>query len=275
MGESLHIASLPPCTDPPTRPRHCADAVLSLSNRITVVGDVASPLVEFITKWIQTPSGYDVLFARTIPTHWARAHKLVLSRRIDGKPYHELYTAFDVTEPNRELARCHQGCGIESRVSAARGSRIEISCLKCGSSSLITKVKEDTSTVIGAASLVKTPYLPGRAPIQWRYPDDTSALAALPLPLSKSISLPTDLRIQTNPPMEVDPPMPIDLPIQIDPPARVNPPARISHPVQVIPSIRAHRPTHTLPALSTPAPTSSPMLVPTPISRPVPVIPAI
>ena len=38
---------------------HCADTVLSFANRVTIVGDIASGVDEFVTRWVQTPSDYD------------------------------------------------------------------------------------------------------------------------------------------------------------------------------------------------------------------------
>ena len=255
-----------------------------------VVGNVARTLAELITAWVRMPSDYDTLFARVVQSDWARVHKPVLSRMIEGKPRHELYTGFDVTEPNGQPVRCHQGCGIENRTFSAQGSKIRFYCLNCDSFCLVTKVKADSSTALGASSLVKVTYLPMQAPTRWDFntPDVTPSVAAQvePIlapsaPVEPSIVPPAPVEPFPTPPTPVDPflavsppllrlisllsgyPTQSDLPMQVDPPVQTNPPMQIDPPVRVYPSIQIDPPTRILPTtLNPPARTFAPMLIP-------------
>ena len=153
---------------------HDAEAVLSLANTSTVVGDVASPVAEFLMAWIQTSSDYDTLFAKVLCDDWAREHKPVLST---GPNSHTLYTGYDPTEPGGLLALCHWGCGRENQSVSSSGPRldIKINCRECRSNCTFPRPKKDQSTALGSRSLVKTPYPQGQLPTQWVY-DDPSAL---------------------------------------------------------------------------------------------------
>ena len=249
-------------------------------------------MAELITAWIRTPSDYDTLFARFVQSDWARAHKPVLSRMREGQPHHELYTGFDVTEPKGEPVRCHQGCGIENRTFSAQGSKIRFHCLKCNSSCLVTKLKVDSSTALGASSLVKITYPPPRAPTRWDYdtPNITTLVAAPveptptpPAPVEPFLAPPTPVNPFLTPPTPVDPflaaspplfwsislpsryPAQSDLPMQVDPPVQTGPPMQLDRPVQGYPSIRIDPPTHHLPTLNAPAPIPTHTLIPQPV----------
>lgn len=87
---------------------HCADAVLSLANKITLVGDVVDALLSFTALWVQTPSDYDVLVAKSFSAEWTRAHEPVISRK--GDAGHTLYTRFSVAQPGGMLVLCHRMC---------------------------------------------------------------------------------------------------------------------------------------------------------------------
>jgi hypothetical protein len=151
-------------------PSHCADAILSLANKTTVVGDVATTLSDFVTLWVTTTSDYDMLIARTMSDDWAREHRPVLSR----KGVHTLYTGFTITEPNGGLVRCHQGCGNENRSHHVVRNTVVVSCRGCNSSCIIEKVGIDSSTTLGGRSLVKTRYPPTLVPAQWRLDDPST-----------------------------------------------------------------------------------------------------
>jgi hypothetical protein len=153
---------------------HDAEAVLSLANTSTVVGDVATPVAEFLVAWIQTSSDYDTLFAKVLRDVWAREHKPVLST---GPNSHTLYTGYDPTEPGGLLALCHHGCGMENQSvsSSGPGSDVRIKCRECRSSCTFPRPKKDQSTALGSRSLIKTPYPQGRLRTQWVF-DDPSVL---------------------------------------------------------------------------------------------------
>jgi hypothetical protein len=147
-------------------PSLCFDAIVSLANRTTVVGDVACTLSEFATAWVTTPSDYDTLFAATVRSDWARLHRPVLSR---GRTDHVLYTGFHVTEPLGQVVRCHQGCGVENRSYSVKGQRASITCRQCGSTCTIDfgGARSDPSTALGSRSLVKVDYPQPLLPVQW------------------------------------------------------------------------------------------------------------
>lgn len=143
---------------------HCADAVVSLANRTTIVGDVAATLVDFLVAWVTTPSSYDVLFAKTIRDDWARRHRPVLTTRQDG---HVLYTGFSPAEPNGEVVRCHRQCAPENQWSNVRKKNILFICKQCNSQCVVGKATYDASTFLGARHLIKTVFPQKQAETQW------------------------------------------------------------------------------------------------------------
>ena len=72
--------------------RHCAD-VISLANQATVVRVVTPALLDLLMYWVQSGSGYHILFAKTIPTEWAMSHQPVLSQRGNVVAWFTTYTS--------------------------------------------------------------------------------------------------------------------------------------------------------------------------------------
>ena len=89
--------------------RHCAEAVLSFSNKITLVGSVAALVLDFAAAWVQSSSEYDFLVAQTFPPSWCSLHRPVLS--LGDPASHWVYSAVDPLEPNGSPVFCHWGCG--------------------------------------------------------------------------------------------------------------------------------------------------------------------
>ena len=203
-------------------------------------------------------------------------HKPVLSRMKEGKPHHELYTGSDVTEPNGEPVRCHQGCGIENRTFIAQGSKVRFYCLECKSTCVAAKFKVDSSTPLGASSLVKTIYPPKRAPTKWQLKDsnDTPSVYApvepSPTPptlVESSLVPPALVKLFLAPPAPAHPfpapppslfrliSLPSGSPAQFDTPMQVDPPMQTVSPIQAYPYIQIDPTTHTsLPPTPQPPP---------------------
>ena len=154
-------------------PSHCADAIVSLANRSTVVGDVACTLAELAVAWATTGSDYDTLFATTVNAGWVARHRPVLSRGRTGS--HTLYTGFNINEPNGQLVQCHQGCGMENQSFTVKPKDVQVVCRQCNSYCTIPKVTSDSSTLLGSRSLVKVAYPPTRFLTEWRLPVDVQS----------------------------------------------------------------------------------------------------
>ena len=177
-------------------PRHCADAVLSLANNATVVSQVSATLVQFCTRWAQSPSGYDFLVASTMEADWLRSHKPVLSTRAHG---HQLYTKFDFGEPNGQVVRCLLMCqaGIKSK---AGNATTKITCLGCRSTCLVPKVTTERNTPLSRRAMVKVLYPQPQYPTEWKLPDPSTLFmsqAHLSIPTtepSTSAATPIDQR---------------------------------------------------------------------------------
>lgn len=162
-----------------------AEAILSLANQITLVGDVCTPLAEFVTAWVTTPSDYDTLFAVTVPDAWARVHRPVLST---GSMVHHLYTGYSVLEPRGEVVRCHTGCGLENRSYNVDRSKVVVKCRECRSHTSYKHVPSGGSTTLAKKNLIKTVYPQQAARVNWKHP-------ASPLPTPVVV---TPVEHQTN-----------------------------------------------------------------------------
>jgi hypothetical protein len=159
--------------------RHCADAVLSLADKATIDREAVSTLTEFIARWIQSPSGYDSIFALTIPADWARIHKPVLSTRAQG---HIQYCQFNIGEPNGQVILCPWMC--KQPVNAKVGKTyVRQRCLGCGVRCSTPKVTSDRSTLLGRCGLVKTPYPREQYKAEWEpFTASLTPHTTLPLP---------------------------------------------------------------------------------------------
>ena len=122
-------------------------------------------LTDFVALWVQTPSDYDVLVARTMRGDWARKHRPVVTRN----NVHTLYTGYHVTEPNGEVVVCHRGCGIESRTWEVKAKEVVITCQMCQSQCTIDKLASNMGTLLGSRLLVKTPYPQRQARTIWSF----------------------------------------------------------------------------------------------------------
>ena len=216
---------------------HCADAVISLANRTTIVGDVAGTLSELLVAWTTTPSDYDALFAATVRDDWARRHRPVLSR---GSDDHTLYVGFSITEPDGDLVRCHRGCGIENRWYTTKGNTVQITCKECGSLCTVEKVTQDRTTALEVRHLVKTCYPPRQADTTWRYIQDGPKVVG---------PTPATVRTPTNPTnLLAPPPAMLRSRPQPHPPSQTwtDPaPPRSPVPTGPLPTGRGRRPDHT------------------------------
>ena len=149
---------------------HDAEAVLSLANNATVVGDVAATLADIISTWARTGSNFDTIISCVVHGDWALYHRLVISRRREGnadKSDHTLYTGYSPMEPNGQLVRCHRGCGGENMSAEPQGPTFRITCRGCGSWCFVTSVAKEKSSIPGSAGIVKANYPQKQAMTQW------------------------------------------------------------------------------------------------------------
>ena len=103
-GKSGLVLSSTPYIDLTACCRHCADAVLSLSNPTTMVGIVSSRITDFAALWTQTPSNYDWLVANGLRSDFVHPHGPVLSHQ-GGK--HFIYSKYNFSRPGGALVWCH------------------------------------------------------------------------------------------------------------------------------------------------------------------------
>lgn len=146
---------------------HCADAVLSLANKVTVVGDVAETLLKFTALWVQTPSDYDVLIAKSVSAQWAKVHQPVISRH--GDAAHTLYTKFSLAEPGGKQVVCHRSC--DQVISSKQvKEKVRMMCLGCKSKCVIPVVRSDQETFLAKVNLIKVRFPPKQYPTEWKLP---------------------------------------------------------------------------------------------------------
>jgi len=184
--------------------RHCADAVLSLANDSTVVGEVATGLADFAARWVQSPSSYNLLVANQLKRDWVTAHRPVLSTKPDT---HILYTGFSYLEPRGQFVVCPGGC-CDLRYRSNKNT-IRIICdpcrLRCSIHKTVFHV--DSATPLGRVSILKVSFP------QTQYPTPTWNLEGTegqthPLPLNHSSSqsgLPVSAPKVVKPPKETSP----------------------------------------------------------------------
>ena len=171
--------------------------MLSLANETTVVGDVSGTLLDFIAHWVQTPSDYEFIIAKTISKDWAKKHMPVLSRhghdptrytvfnpwacevpvpmipqdKRDEQDDHILYTKFNIGQPVGKIVLCHLMCGqeIENRQGKLY---IRLICKGCGSRCSIGQFKTDRTMVLGRRELVAVKYPQDQHPAEWKLPKE-------------------------------------------------------------------------------------------------------
>ena len=138
--------------------RHCADAVLSFSNEITLVARVAAPLLDFTSAWARSNSSYDFLIAQTFPPSWCSLHRPVIS--LPSPAGHWVYSAVNPLEPDGYPVTCHRGCGRDSLDPATTSRKVKITCLLCRSSCEVKLTDVDGWTPLGRKEIVKVPFPP-------------------------------------------------------------------------------------------------------------------
>ena len=209
--------------------RHCADAVLSFANRKTLVGDVSPVLIDFTCGWIQTPSNYDVLVAKTMTPSWVAIHQPVISRH-NGTPKgeHTLFTEYGAGYPDGQIALCPKRCG-RPMVHKAGDTNVRVRCSECKTTARVPKFTTGRTTILAAVDIVPVPFPRPIFSVSWvsgkseqadlvvasmsrpklRKTGGPSAVRpaahSVPTVTSKSMSLP--LQIPTRPAVARDPPV--------------------------------------------------------------------
>ena len=250
--------------------------MISLANTSTVVAKVSSTLAEFATKWAQTSSEYNLLFARNVTSHWATCHRPVVSCRVGsaGQSSHTLYTGFQATKPNGLIARCNHWCGVENREHSISNSSVKIICNRCRSYCTFDRVKQGKATALDNRSLVKTSYPQGQAHLMWLPLEPPAPEPAQKTSKSGRVKAPTPTPAKQS--QEPSPPMtgPSEQPPKSNAP--VIAPSQQSHaswPVHLelptvltrsalLPTNQASRPTQPIPSPA-PATVASPVVPPT------------
>jgi len=155
---------------------HYSD-VLSLANNATLVGEVASVLLQFIAYWVQTPSSYDALFAKAMPDGWATIHQPVLSQHgheatrfttYEGPPPpplllphpkddHILYTNYSLGQPMGMLSPCYRGCASGITIKQMDNT-VRLTCQMCSEVWRVPLYRTKPTTTLGRKELVAVPY---------------------------------------------------------------------------------------------------------------------
>jgi hypothetical protein len=171
--------------------RNCVDAVLSLANNNTMVGEVSSSIVDFAAYWVETRSNYHTLFAKTTASAWCREHLPVLSRHdrdptrltsftcVASKPTpipstdpsiddHILYTKYEWAQPHGTLVVCHLNCRQLIHGKPSR-EKVRVICQGCKSRCSVDWWKNDNPvTVLSKSNLVAVPYPQAQYPAEWK-----------------------------------------------------------------------------------------------------------
>ena len=148
--------------------RHCADAVLSFSNEITLVGGIAAPLLDFVSMWVQSNSDYDFIIGQTFPPTWCSLRRPVLS--LQATMSHWVYTAIDPLEPDGHPVICQNGCGRENLDPDAQSKKVRIKCLLCQSTCEVKVSEIDSRTPLGRKGIMKAQFPPTQAKTSWISP---------------------------------------------------------------------------------------------------------
>ena len=269
---------------------HCAD-VISLAKEATVVRTVAPKLIDLAMFWVQSPSDYDILFAKMIPAAWAKEHHPVLSRHghkqtrlttyissrtkqlapitfPPGWPDdHILFTMYAPNEPKGQLVPCPLQCGqvVDTKV-LKNGLTIRFRCLGCQGIAEVEKYVTSQTTKLGHHALVAVPYPQGLYPATWVHTpvEVEGKVAGKALEEGESVKVAQDPPRQTGKRPRITkakPSMASSGPsIPDPPPSKGITRSRTSHPAQPGPSIRITRPDEI--TRSTSLPTASTSAIP-------------
>ena len=150
--------------------RHCADAILSFSNEVTLVSRVSAPLFDFAAIWAQSCSDYDFIIAQAFPPSWCSIHRPVLSRQDPVR--HSVYAAIDPLEPDGRLVFCHRGCGREHLEPVATSQKVKIKCLLCRSTCEVGETEVKGRTSLSQKGIYKTDFPVKRAETNWNPPKE-------------------------------------------------------------------------------------------------------
>lgn len=147
-----------------------ADAILSFSQKATVVGEVATGVVNFALNWASSYStDYDVLVSNSFTAKWAKRHRPVISQGVQN---HTLYTGHSYLEPHGLPIR-HQNHARKYLRPSVQKTKVMITCKQpgCGATCVIPKFETDKRTALGHERLVKVTFDPGaEAEAQWKRP---------------------------------------------------------------------------------------------------------
>ena len=169
-----YVTSPPSCHILTHSGRHCAEAVLSFSNEITLVGSVAAPVLDFAAAWVQSSSGYDFLVAKTFPPSWCSLHRPVLSL---GNPVsHWVYSAVDPLEPNGSPVFCHWGCGREHLDPNPTSQMVKITCKQCRSTCKVKVTGVGARTALSRKNISKVEFPAIQAKAEWSPPMESKGV---------------------------------------------------------------------------------------------------
>lgn len=170
-----------------------------MAKAITLVGEVAVPVLDLATNWVQTLSDYDVLFAKVITKKWAKDHMPVLSRHSHDparfttyksshalvptpapvQDDHILFTEFSLGQPGgRSVLHGQCAWGTTTKQTA---SGVRITCSRCNARCTVPQFMTDPTTPLGAQGLVAIKYPPDEYIAEWRIPkEDDASQSTLP-----------------------------------------------------------------------------------------------
>ena len=171
MGMSSLLSPFPTCSHDT---RHCADAILSFAQEITLVASVAAPLLDFASTWVQSGSDYEFIIARAFPPTWCSLHRPVLSR--PDPVSHWVYSGIDPLEPDGYPVVCHRGCGREHLDPSIPSKTVKIRCILCHSTCEVNATKVNARTTLGRMGIHKVKFPTTRAVTDWSPPKGPTKL---------------------------------------------------------------------------------------------------
>jgi hypothetical protein len=165
-----------------------------------VVSRVATTLIEFASRWIQSPSGYDFLIASTMNPNWVTIHQPVIS----SQGSHTLYTEHNMSQPLGKLVICPLRCGARLGWKIVKNG-VNFNCPNCKSSCKTIKDKSDARTLLGRCGLRKTIYPQPQFNAEWKVKKDnitssTPTSTKFPEAVTRSTSLPQPSTSKPTPP---------------------------------------------------------------------------
>lgn len=162
--------------------RHCAEAVVSCADNSNVVGEIATRLVDFTSRWVRSASSdFDVIVASTLDQEWVLKHKPVLSSKERG---HRLYSKIRPAEPDGKLVLCHRRCSAILHTELNSNSTgVKFTCTGCGSTCATPnnrQLKNAKNTALSRRGLLNTVYPQEMYMTQWMLPEPTSPVEHVP-----------------------------------------------------------------------------------------------